>query len=170
VLGSRTVVDIPSSQSAAVVFTIEVIAAAVGVAILLFALRYSPTELRLFILFAFAVFALCLIWPVGARMGWQQWDALMVPGSGNRYYFLPMVAFLASLVWLALDPAVSRTIRYAGAVVLLLLPIGIFQDWYYPAFKNFHFPRYAAQFEGAPSGTQVTIPINPDWTMELTKR
>ena len=170
VLGSRTVLDILSSQSAAMMFSMEAIAAAVGVVILLFALRYGPTELRLFILFAFAVFALCLIWPVGARIGWQQWRALPVPGSSNRYYFLPIIAFLASLVWLAFDPAVSRNFRCAGVVVLLLLPIGIYQDWYYPAFKNFHFPKYAAQFERAPSGTHFTIPINPDWTMELTKR
>ena len=170
VLGSRTVLDILSSQSAVVVFAIETIAAAAGIAILLFALRYGPTELRLFILFALAVFTLCLIWPVGARTTSQQWDSLMTPGGGNRYYFLPMVAFLASLVWLALDPSVSRKIRYAGAVVLLLLPIGIYQDWYYPAFRNFHFPRYAAQFERAPSGTQFTIPINPDWMMQLTKK
>jgi len=53
--------------------------------------------------------------------------------------------------------------------LLLLLPIGIYQDWRYPPFQDLHFPVYAAQFEQAPAGTKIIIPINPGWSMELTK-
>ena len=169
-VGMRTIITLVDDYSAHALFCAEVIAAVAGIAILLYALRYSPTELRLFILFAFAVFALCLLWPEVARPNERQWESLIPPGEGNRYFFLPMLGFLAALVWMAADRAVPRRMRYLAGAVLLLLPIGIYQDWYYPAFRNLHFPRYAAQFERAPSGTQFTIPINPDWTMQLTKR
>jgi len=169
-VGMNTIITLVNDYCAHALFYVELIAAVAGVTILLYALRYSPTELRLFILFAFAVFGLCLMWPEVARPDERQWESLIPPGEGNRYFFLPMLGFLAALVWMAADSAVPRRMRYIGGVVLLLLPIGVFQDWYYPAFKNFHFPKYAAQFERAPSGTQVTIPINPDWTMQLTKR
>jgi hypothetical protein len=65
--------------------------------------------------------------------------------------------------------AAPRWLRYSVVALLLLLPIGIYRDWHYPRFADLHFPKYAHQFEQAPSGTKVTIPINPNWSMELTK-
>ena len=142
----------------------------VGLALLLYTLRYGPTELRLLILFAFAVLALCLARPLAGPPDQPQWFWLCEPGCGNRYYFLPMVAFLASLLWAASRKASPRLLRSCAIVILLMLPIGIYQDWSYTPFRNFHFQEYAAQFERAPSGTKFAIPINPDWMMELTKR
>jgi hypothetical protein len=55
--------------------------------------------------------------------------------------------------------------------VLLMLPIGIYRDWKYSPFIDLHFSQYADQFEQAPAGTTIVIPINPGsgWKMELTK-
>jgi hypothetical protein len=148
---------------------VEVVATVLGLTVLLYALRYAPIELELFILFAFGVLALCLARPLAGTPDRPQWAWLCVPGCGNRYYFLPMLAFLAALLWMAAG-AIHRKLRYVGMALLLLLPIGVYQDWRYPAFKDLHFQDYAAQFERSPSGTKISIPINPDWTMELTKR
>jgi hypothetical protein len=150
---------------------VEGIATVAGLAVLLYALRYGQTELRLFILFAYTALALALVHPLAGSPDRPQWDWLSMPGVGNRYYFLPMLAFLASLVWMATRRASARAIRNFAAALLLLLPIGIYQDWTYPAFEDLDFSRHAAEFEQAPAGTNIVIPINPNsgWAMELTK-
>jgi hypothetical protein len=154
---------------------IEEPAAALGLVVvlyvLLYALRHGPAELKLFILFASMVFAMALAHPLAGPVNYPQWALLRIPGCDNRYYFLPMLAFLASLVWVASRAASPRSLRYITVALLLLLPIGIYQDWRYPPFVDYHFQEYANRFERAPSGTKVTIPINPPgWAMELTKR
>jgi hypothetical protein len=95
------------------------------------------------------------------------------PGiDGERYYFLSMLAFMASLVWMAGRRATPRVLRNFAVALLLLFPIGVYQDWNLPAFEDLDFYYYADQFERAPAGTKIVIPINPDpvWAMELTKR
>jgi len=148
----------------------EVLALAIGVAVLVYALRYAPIELKLFIFFAFAVLALGLTRPLAGTPDRPQWEWLCVPGCGNRYFFLPMLAFLASLLWIATGKASARALRYIAMALLLLMPIGIYRDWHYPAFVDYHFQEYADKFEHAPPGTKMTIPINPGWSMKLTKR
>jgi len=151
------------------VSVVEVIATVLGLALLVYTLRYANTELRLFLIFAFAVLALGLINPLAGPPDRPQWEWLCIPGCGNRYYFLPMLAFLASLLWMASHSPVPRALRCFAVALLLLLPIGIYQDWEYPPFQDFQFKRYAGQFERAAAGTKLAIPINPGWTMELTK-
>jgi hypothetical protein len=150
---------------------VEGIATVAGLAVLLYALRYGQTELRLFILFAYAGFALCLVSPLAGSPDHPHWDWLCIPGVGNRYYFLPMLAFLASLVWMATRRASPRLLRNFAVVLLLLFPIGVYQDWNYPPFNDLDFSYHAAEFEQAPAGTKIVIPINPSagWAIELTK-
>ena len=81
---------------------VEAIATVVGLAVLLYALRCGQIELRLFILFAYAVLALALVSPLVGTPDLPNWELMCWPGiDGERYYFLPMLAFLASLVWMA---------------------------------------------------------------------
>jgi hypothetical protein len=149
---------------------IEVTAAAFGLAIILYALRCAPAELKLFILFGFGGLLMCLLRPLAGPPDRSQWAWLCIPGHGNRYYFLPMLSFLAALLWIAVDRS-HRKLRYLGVTLLVLLPIGIYQDWSYPKYKDLDFKKYAAQFDSAPSGTKMTIPINPPgWTLDVTKR
>jgi len=152
--------------------TLEAIATAIGLAFLLYGICSGPIELKLFILFALAVLTLGLVNPLAGPPDHPQWYWLCTPGCGNRYYFLPMLAFLATLLWVARGAASQSALRSLSGfavALLLLLPIGIHQDWRYPAFRDLDFQTYADQFERAPSGTKVIIPINPDWLMELTK-
>jgi hypothetical protein len=148
---------------------IEIAATLIGLSLLLYVLVHATTELKLFILFALGILALGLLHPVAGSPDRAQWDWMTDPGCGNRYYFFPMLAFLASLIWLAGRKASPIALRSFAVVLLLLLPIGIHCDWRYPKFPNYHFRQYAEQFERAPSGTEITIPIYPEWSMKLTK-
>jgi hypothetical protein len=152
---------------------VEMIATVAGLAVLLYALRYGQIELKLFILFAYAVLALALVTPLVGTPDLPNWELMCGPGiDGERYYFLSMLAFMASLVWMAGRRATPRVLRNFAVALLLLFPIGVYQDWNLPAFEDLDFYYYADQFERAPAGTKIVIPINPDpvWAMELTKR
>jgi hypothetical protein len=150
---------------------VEALATVIGLAVLLYVLRYGETRLRLFVLIAYTAFALGLVHPLAGLPPRPQWELLCIPGCGNRYYFLPMLAFLASLLWMACRRASHLAIRCFAIALLLLLPIGIYRDWKYSPFTDLHFQQYAAQFEQAHAGTKMAIPINPGgaWILELTK-
>lgn len=166
VLGKATAVGFTRHEF----FLCAVVAAAVGVAVSLYALRYAPFELKVFIAFSFAVFGLGLARPV-AGAGEVQWERLCLPGACERYWFFPMLAFLACLVWMAWRQSSPLIVRCLGALLLLSALIGIHQDWTYRPFVDFQFQQYAAAFEQAPKGAKSTIPLNPrGWFMVLTKQ
>jgi hypothetical protein len=149
---------------------IQAIAMLVGLAITVYAFRYGPMELKLFIFYAALTLAVALIRPVASFSGeFAQWQVLQIPGVANRYYFLPMLAFLASLTWMVANTATSKPARYAALAVMALLPYGICRDWRYKPFVDFDFQGFAAAFERAAPGKTLSIPINPDWQMVLTK-
>jgi hypothetical protein len=100
-----------------------------------------------------------------------QWELLRFPGLGNRYYFFPMIGFLASLIWMATSASPTKLARSSARAILLLVPIGVYRDWQLPKYKEFHFQSYAAQFEQAAPGTTMNIPLNPTgWRMTLVKK
>jgi len=150
---------------------LEAIAAVAGIAIVAYAVFRGPLELKLLVAYATAVLVLALARPVASFAGvLEQWEQLQVPGVGNRYYFFPMLAFFASLLWLAGSSGqAARFARYSALAVLALLPIGILRDWEYKPFVDYDFKAYAADFERAAPGTAVSIPINPDWRLVLVK-
>jgi hypothetical protein len=147
------------------------IALAIGLALIGYAVSRGPLELRLFVLYAFLSLSLALIRPV-ASFGtvYPQWQLMETPGVANRYYFFPMCAFYASLIWLASNPKhPAKIARFASIGVLALLPIGIVRDWRYKPFVDYNFKAFAADFERASPGTKVSIPINPGWELALVK-
>jgi len=151
------------------IFAIEALSCAVGFGFLFYALRTAPIELKLFILFAYAVLALELLNPLAGSPDHPQWYWLNVPGCGNRYYFIPMLAFLASVSFVAIRKKSPRMLRCFAALLLALLPIGMCRDFRYAPFIDFEFKLFAQKFQTVAPGTKVPIPINPGWLMELTK-
>jgi hypothetical protein len=172
-IGKKAVLHLLLRHSQSASLVLEIAAAVLGLAILVYVLRYAPLEIRLFVLFGFTVLALGLTHPMPGVSSEPAWELMSFPGTGNRYYFLPMIAFLTSLCWIVLA-APSLRIRWLAGALLLFMPIGIVRDWEYPPFADLHFREYAARFEAAAPGTKVIIPINPvsaaHWTMELTKK
>lgn len=138
-----------------------------GLVSLINTLLRAPLELRLFILYALMLFCAALSSPLG-NLTDPQWPLMLIPGVGGRYWFIPMLAFVSVLVW-SLRKSGSRTSRALAVLAFVMMMTGIVFDWRYPAFKDLNFREHAYRFESAPVGTQATIPINPDWSMVLTK-
>lgn len=170
-LGNMTLLHMTWRHFPDYVYARVVVAFVIGLAVVLYALRYAPAEIKLFILFGFVVLSLSLAHPIPGLAPQPQWELLAFPGHGNRYYFLPSIAFLVALAWIA--NSATKIPRRIAAVLLLMLPLGIVRDWRYPDFADLNFKAYAAKFEAAPPGTKVYIPLNPvndaHWTLELTK-
>jgi len=150
---------------------LQSIAMVAGIAIVAYAVVRGPLELKVFVAYATAILLLALIHPVATFGGaLEQWEQLQIPGVGNRYYFFPMLAFFASLFWLATSSAgVGKFARYSAIALLMLLPIVILSDWEYKPFVDYDFKAFAAEFEKAAPGTTVSIPINPNWRLVLIK-
>lgn len=136
---------------------------------LLYALFNAPLELRLFIIFAASIFTTALASPV-VNMNSPQWQSMWLPGVGGRYWFMPMLAFVTTLIWL-LSVKKPYKFRRVAIVALAIMLVGITLDWTYPRFADFKFGEYANKFAAAPQASKVIIPINPpNWKMELLKR
>lgn len=134
----------------------------------------GPLELKLFVLFSGEVLAAALRSPM-VHSDLPQWATqLEVPGS--RYYFFPMLAFLACAGYLALK-ARARWLRVVAIVLLCAAPIGIVRNWrddpYGRQLTGYDgFQADVRRFEAAPRGTIVSLRIEParTWVMTLVKR
>jgi hypothetical protein len=147
---------------------VRTVAIAVGGSlVLLYCLRKCNLELKLFILFSFALLAASLSRPLVASAT-PQWEVLTTIRS-MRYWFFPMLALLWSLLWYAANK--SERLQMFGFLALLTATIGMHHDWRYAPYKDENFQQYVAQFEAAPAGAVVTIPVFPDGvTMQLRKK
>jgi hypothetical protein len=173
VAGVRTLAQLFLLGNAHLLGWLEVAAMSVGVGLMLFSLRESPFQLRLFLLFAAGVLTLALSRPVaGPDMNFPQWEYLQLPGRSSRYYFFPILAFYAALFSLVImgKRGAARWARYVALLILLAVPLGVYRDWKYPRYPDLHFRNYADRFERAEPGTAMRIPIlPPGWEMELVK-
>jgi hypothetical protein len=170
VLGVRTSMQLYFYSHFTSLFWLDLLALVIGLPFVVYALRHAPLELKLAYLFAALVLASALHRPLASFPGsYTQWQLLEIPGCGNRYYFFPMLTFFSTLVWM-LTGVKDKLPRYSSAAVLVLLSIGICRDYQYKPFQDLHFQEYATEFTRAAPGTEMTIPLNPDWYMKLTKR
>lgn len=130
----------------------------------------GPLELRLFLFFAAAGFTAALLSPqVDPKL--PQWPRMMLPGAGGRYYLLPGMAFLASLVWAALRAPGNWLKWVARAALAVVVLIGVPVDFEFPAYHDFHPGAEAAQFDQLPRGQGISLPVNPPgWMMSLRKK
>jgi len=163
-LGRRTLAGL--SFESGLALTVAILAVVAGVAIETYVLLKAPPVLKALVLFSLAILCVSLAFPMTKS---PQWPALLASG-GVRYWFFPMLTFVASAIWMlhARNPVF---VRGAGAALVLVMMFGMIQDWGHPRPVDFRFPEYVDKFSKLPSGTRLFIPINPaGWTMELMKR
>lgn len=157
----------------------------VGLAAMLAATLRGPLPLRLFNIFGALVLGAGLASPLILPSG-AQWPGLLLAplNGGVRYFFIAELGWLSSLAWLLLCvlPGVVRHVarrpRAAAAAVgvATATAVGVFTvstvlNWPYPPYEDTHFHEHVAEFEAAPPGSTVTIPLNPPgWSMVLDKR
>jgi len=158
-----------ASYAGPAIFLLLLCAAAGGVAIIGLCFMRATVEMRLLLLFCFAIFAAALISPESyPDPGLTLWQSLAAAG-GVRYWFLPSLAFAWSLLWSFQSE--STILRRVSAVLLFLMCFGVVRDWELPPFANLHFAAEAKRFEAAPPGTAVVIPENPQgWTLVLKRK
>jgi hypothetical protein len=162
-VGRRTVAGFSFESGPA--WIIAIIAVCIGMAIECYVLLKAPPVWKAFILFSFCILGVSLAFPMTKS---PQWPTLLESG-GVRYWFFPMLAYMASVVWMlqGRNPAIIRALATA---LLLLMVCGIVQDWGHPRPVDFHFSDYVRNFSELPPGSTLFIPINPaGWTMQLMK-
>lgn len=153
----------------------------------IFVLFRGKFEVRLFQLFALLVLAASLTTPK-ISLNSPQWPLLLQPGNGNRYFYLPLLAFLVSSMWLVCysysqlrrrrrpKPTQSKRLRYKVVFITLavqlaiLAVVGIPKDWAFPTYRVPNLATYQAALISK-SGGEVTIPIVPSGiSMVLNRR
>jgi hypothetical protein len=132
----------------------------------------GPFELKLFNLWAGLVLIGSLASPLASTQE-SQWQALIVYGSGARYWLLPSLAILVDMVWLAGQIRSPMRIAAVGASLLLVVVVGfgVREDFRYPTIVVQSWPAQVRQFDQMPPGKTYTFQIRPrGWSMTLKKR
>jgi hypothetical protein len=136
----------------------------------LYGILRGSLALRCFILFAGLVLAIALIYPTTEPVLYQ-WNVFLLPDVGLRYWYIPKLALMTTLVWL-LGRQRPMPIRLGAGVLACVMVFAMVRHWQYPPFTDFHFASYVRVFERLPSGTSFQIRVNPGgiWVMTLVKR
>jgi hypothetical protein len=143
---------------------------ALGLAAVGYAFWRGKPELRLLIGFTGLTYCGALANPTDAAPE-GRWYALSVAGSGSRYFYLPMLAWMCVIVWFAVGQRLWVLRIAAVALLSVSLAAGIRLDWKYPPMPATSFYQVAERFEQGPAGTVAELPLQPPgWKMTLVKR
>ena len=136
----------------------------------LYALLRGSLELRCFLFFAALVLMAALTFPTVEPIPYQ-WNAFVVPGQGLRYWYIPRLALMTTLVWL-LGRRRPLPIRLSAGVLACIMVFAAVKYWRYPAFPDYQFPAYVRVFEQLPSGSSFQFRLVPGgpWIMTLVKK
>jgi hypothetical protein len=137
---------------------------ALGLLVIAYALWRGPGPLRALWFLGAGILALTLANPTTSLP-----DLVIV---GMRYFYLAALAWVSTLVWLALR-AEWLWLRVLPILVLGNALLGaVPNDWRYADLVPTRFAVVAQQFDQAPRGTQAAIPEEPSpaWTLTLVKR
>jgi hypothetical protein len=130
------------------------------------ALSYGRPQLRMLVLFAAILFAFALASPFVSETE-PQWKVMAAnAGVANRYYLIPMLAWLATLFTLAAD-RLSLVRLFAVTLLLFFGLWGIPADWGQPHLARPDFTARAREMATAPVGTQIAFPIAPAWAQPM---
>jgi hypothetical protein len=155
---------------------VPIVLALLGMSVLMYGLARGPLALKLFIMLAGLIVATSLASPTttpvgnGASAGpiipvWQEFAL----GGGTRYWFIPALAFVVTLVWL-LKPSAPELLRIGATLCIVFILITAVRCWRFQPYLDLHFAEFAEEFVHSTRGTTLQIPINPaGWSMRLIK-
>lgn len=146
---------------------LPVVVLGVGAAVIAYGALRGPTPLRALYVVAAGILAMTLASPGAVTLA-----DLGAGAGGMRYFYVPAVAWIITLVWLALR-ADWRWLRVLPILVLgYALLVAVPVDWRYPHLAPTRFAVVARQFDQAPRGTQMALPEEPGppWAVNLIKR
>lgn len=142
---------------------------AVGTALVVSCWLIAAAEMRILLAITGALFAAVLASPVAfPPPGHTAWEVLC-NSPGAHYWFFPCLAFLWALVFCA--RAKNSFLRIAATSLLMMSVAGLIQGFEYPLHADRMFPDYARQFDKAPAGATIAIPLQPrGWQAILRKK
>jgi len=143
-----------------------------GVSLMMVALFTGPIELKLFLLYSWAMLMAALVSPAPGTSGQfdiPAWQAMAIPNGSLRYFFFPTLSWLIALVWL-MSASTRRFFKTLARIFLIFtVAVAIPTSWGDPNLIDMHFQRYVAEFNHVPVGTIFDFPQNPpDWTAPMT--
>ncbi len=152
---------------------LPVAATVLGGALGVLAMRDGGRLIRQFCLYAALSLAACLLRPAtGSRA--PAWMLFSSPDIGDRYYILPMLAWIGILFTVAAHPGRVPRIVSLGliAMVMLSIPGDLHFATTLATAAPTRFGRAARAFDHASPGTRMAFPIHPEGAppMLLTKR
>ena len=147
---------------------LPVIIGIIGMFILCYVLWKACLEIKLLIVFTFLVFFAALASPQGS-LTMPQWEYL-AGGSGGRYYFLPRLAWLISILWLLFNAKIKPLRYFAGLLIFSFIFLGLKNDWTFDKFHNYHFQKQVEEFKSLELGQSFEFKIQPGWKMVLEKK
>jgi hypothetical protein len=139
------------------------------IALIGYAVVKGPFWLRLYVLFASLMVASALI-SLRPTKGINVWTALTYPSGGQRYWFIPITAWISVLIWFAFMSHQKFLIATSSVVLAALVFFGLPTNWRIHPLPDLHFQYYAKKFEQEPRGMPFEFPINPGWTVQLIKK
>ncbi len=145
------------------------ITAILSLVILAYSFLKAQRELKLLILFGALVLAASLFNSTAATESpGKSWELLSRSFDGVRYWFIPIVAFMSTLIWGSQNG--PKFIQWLSKFFLALMLVGIIMDFSFPPLSDQHLNVYAEQFSQLPKNQSLIIPINPPgWNMKLLK-
>jgi len=129
------------------------------------ALAIASAEMRLLLTFGLLVLAGTLI---ASRTTWAQ---MLHPYYGERYWFIPMLAWLLALTLLAARRRARLVGPACAAAIVLFAVLAAPAGWLYPSLPNPHFQRSVLELESARPGQSVDFGAeDPGWRFQLTRK
>ncbi len=158
-----------SALSGASVAIAGVMTAAVA-GVIVAAVWRGPEALRYFLAFALLTAAAGMLLPYDRTSAEPAWPAIATGAAANRYFFFLAVGLALSIVALVSQvkrvDTLNRNLLGAAAVAALVLLS--LNAWSYAPLADEHLAAYQLQLNDAPSGTTISIPINPPgWSMQV---
>jgi hypothetical protein len=149
---------------------LPLVALIVGVSVVAYALWRGPLQLRLLLWLGAGVMSFTLFAALAPAHG-ALWPTLTDGNSNFRYFYIPGVVWLVTLVWAVCQDQLTALRAFALGLLALSLLVGIPRDWRYAEMRPTGYQAAAQAFDRSPPGTVATLPIAPtSWTMVLHKR
>jgi hypothetical protein len=161
---SRSISKLPLYEAG----VLPVIIGVSGLLLLSYFLYHASLEGRLFVGFAFMILLAGMLSPQ-VSLTKAQWP-IMANGSGGRYYFLPILGWMFTLLFLTLKAPSRYVQRFCFVLSFIFIIYAVPTNFILKPLKNFHFKEQVAEFHNLSSGESYTFQFPPSWKVTLVKK
>lgn len=139
-----------------------------GNSLLIYALVKSPIWLKSLIIYS-TLLLISMLFSLRPVDGHNIWSLISYSGAGQRYWMIPIIAWISSLIWIMFCSK-PKLLKVISALLLLLLVWGFPTSWRIKPYDEINFQYYSRRFEEKRPGETFIMVINPGWELKLKKR